>query len=320
MAVVRDKFEAGNDGNVLSASNSDVDFTVVTGGTLNIDTAIAFSGTRAVLSIANSTSGGSYWVRNITSATTLGADMYIRWQTLPSAEITIMVYMTSASAQAIRLNVTSTGQLRLHDAAAGGGATLWTSTATMTTNTWYRISLFATQNATTGTVRAAYFVGTSGTAADDSTLLTGRNTGSGPYVAVRWGIKSSTSTATATAHIDDYAYDPAATDLLPVEATSPVLPNPPYTTAHYVYLDLTGTTYGVGPIEFSATPSSVNGFPVIDMATGLLLPVNSDGSITAYTVTATDTGAGNSTDDMPFNAQLPADVIESVIWSGSAWV
>lgn len=314
MAVVRDKFTAGNDGNTLSTANSDADSVVATGGTNVIDVDEVYSISRSVLSTATSTSGGVYWTRTINSTTTLGADMYIRFTSLPSGECTIILYM-SGSTQCIRLNLTSTGQLRIRDAAAGGGANIWTSTATMSTGTWYRISVFATQHASTGTVRAAFYTGGGTTPLDDSTLLTGRNTGVGAYGQIRWGTKASTSTTSYTANIDDYAYDEAASGLLPVEAVSPVLPSDPQTVSYYVFLDLSATTFGTGPVEFSATPST----NVVDTPTGLYLPVNADGSVTSYTVTATDTGAGNATDDMPFSAQLPTDIIESMIWDGSAW-
>jgi hypothetical protein len=316
MAAIRDKFTAGNDGNALSASNSDADTVVVTGGTLAIDTAVVYSPTRSVLATATSTSGGAYWTRNINATSALATDMYIRYTTLPSAEMAVTHYM-STTTQSVRLNILDTGQVRLRDGAAGGGANIWTSTASMTTGTWYRISMYATQNATTGTVRVAFYAGGSGTALDDSTLLTGRNTGASPYTAVRWGVKTSTGTTTAVANIDDYAYDDAATGLLPVESVDPVIQQPPYLTQYYVFVDLSGSTAGTGPIEYSAIPSA----GVLDDADGLYLPVNADGSATNYTLTATDTGAaGSPTDSIPYTAQLPADIIETVKWSGSAWV
>jgi hypothetical protein len=97
---------------------------------------------------------------------------------------------------------------------------LWTSTAALALNTWYRVSLFATQNATTGTVRTTLYTGNAVSTTDDSTLLTAQNTGSTAYDSFRIGTKTSTSTATVTAYIDYYGYDPAATDVLPAASQS----------------------------------------------------------------------------------------------------
>ncbi len=311
MAAVRDKFTAGNDGNALSAANSDADTVVVTGGTVNIDTAIVWSASRSVLGTSTSTSGGAYWTRNITPTSALSTDFYIRWVTLPSADIAIMVWMMGTT-QAMRLNVTPTGQLRLRDAGTSGGASIYLSTATMATGTWYRVVLYATQNATTGTTRVAFYNASTKALIEDSTLLTGRNTGASPYDSARWGIKATTSTSTATANIDDYAFDVSATGLMPFESTNPILPSNPQTYSYYEFLDLSATVFTTGPLVFSAVPST----GVVATSTGLYLPVAADGSATNYTIIADDNGAQDS---MPFTAQLPADIIETVRWSGSAW-
>jgi len=317
MAAIRDKFTAGNDGNALSAANSDVDTVIVTGGSLAIDVGVVYSPTRSVLATATSTSGGAYWTRTVTTTSTLAADFYIYWVTLPSAEMSCTHYM-STTTQSVRLNVTGSnetpGKLRLRDGQAGGGANIWTSTAAMTTGVWYRVSLFATQHASTGTARAAFYTGAGTTAVDDSTLLTGRNTGPTPYTQVRWGIKTSTGTATGQANIDDYAFDDAATGLIPVESVDPILPTSP-PSSFFVFVDLSATTFGTGPMAYSAVPAT-NTLPA---STGIYLPVQADGSATNYTITGTDTGS-SAFDSIPFTAQLPADIIETVKWSGAAWV
>jgi hypothetical protein len=315
MAIVRDTFTAGSNGNTLATTNTDADFVSLTGGTGVISTAQAFSATRSALLTGTVTSGSLYLQRTIASTTTIGSDMYMYWTALPSAEVAIW-WSGTGTTRSVTLNVSATGQLVIRDAGGAGGAAQWTSTATMTTGTWYRVSVYATQHASTGTVRAAFYSGTSSTALADSTLLTGKNTGAAAYNTLRWGNKGSTSTATSTVYIDDYAYDTAATGLLPpdVSSAAPVLPPDPQNTSPFVFIDLSATTFDTGPITFSASPST----GVIVRSDGLLLPVNPDGSVTSYTITATD-GSG-LTDSMVYNASLPADVIETVIWSGSAWV
>lgn len=220
MAVTRWGFELGANGDTLGSTNASADSIVATGGTAVISTTQKFEGTRAALFTGTSTSGGVYLQKNLGTATTqLGMDAFIYLTALPSAE-TSFLWMGASGTRGCSVSITTTGALTIHDGTASGGAVLWTSTATLALNTWYRVSLFATQNASTGTIRATLYTGNTGTTTDDSTLLTGRNTGSSAYDNIRIGAKASTGTATITAYIDAYAFDPAATDVLPIAAQS----------------------------------------------------------------------------------------------------
>jgi hypothetical protein len=211
MSVTRWGFESGSAGDNLTGGNSGSDFPVVTGGTATIETAQAAHGTRSALFTATSTSGGCYISKAITATDVLGADVYMRITALPSADVGILWFGTG-TVQRLNLELTTTGALRIRDDAI---TNIWTSSTTMSLNTWYRISLYATRDPSTGTVRAAYYALDSTTAIADSGLLTGRNTGAASYDSIRIGTKTSTATVTMTAYVDDWGYDPAATGLLP---------------------------------------------------------------------------------------------------------
>lgn len=213
MAVTRWGFELGANNDALGSTNANADSIVSTGGTAVISTTQKFENTRSALMTGTSTSGGVYLQKGITTTAQLAIDAFIYVTALPSAE-TSFLWMGSGTTRECSVSIGTTGALIIRDGSSSGGVALWTSTATMAVNTWYRVSLFATQNASTGTVRATLYTGNAASTTDDSTLLTAQNTGSANYDTIRIGVKASTSTNTVTAYIDYYGYDPAATDVL----------------------------------------------------------------------------------------------------------
>lgn len=214
--VVREKFTTGADGDAITAGNTNATSVVLTGGTAVIDEDVVYSATRSVLGDSTSTSGGVYWALSIPQTDVFASDMYVYLNALPNAEQAVISWL-NAGTRMLSLNITTTGQIRIRDAGGGGGTNIYTSTATMSTGVWYRVSMYGTQHASTGTVRAAFFASNTSTALDDSTLLTGRNTGASPYNSIRWGVKAGTGTTTMNANLDDYAYDRGASDLIAPE-------------------------------------------------------------------------------------------------------
>lgn len=220
MALVRWSFESGVNGDTLTASNAGADSVILTGGTATISTAQAVDGTRSALMNGTSTSGALYLSKTLTSTTQLGADTFLYVTTLPSVE-TNVIWIGNGTTRQFSLALATDGKIRIRDGAGGGGANIWTSTASLSTNAWYRISIYATQDAANGTIRAAFYSGTSSTPQEDSTLLTARNTGSSPYTALRVGPKASTGTTVVAGYFDNYGYDTTASGLPPI-ASAPV--------------------------------------------------------------------------------------------------
>jgi hypothetical protein len=211
MALTRWGFESGSNLDNLNATNGGCDSVVVTGGTAQISTTQAAHGTRSAHMVGTSTSGADYFQKNITATDVLGADVYLRIVTLPSTD-TGIIWFGDLTSQRLHLELLTTGALRIRDDA---NANQWTSGTTLSLNTWYRVSLYATRDASAGTVRAAYYALDNTTPITDSGLLTAKNTGSTSYNVIRIGSKTSTGTTTADFYMDDWAYDPAATGLLP---------------------------------------------------------------------------------------------------------
>lgn len=325
MAITVLDFESGANGDSITSNPGNSGFTshVTTGGTLQISTGgTPPSGTRCMLSTGTSANGGVYGSKAITATATLAYDFDFKIDTLPSAEAYFFwVGHTSISTRAFAIAMATDGKIRVRDSANAakwaGAAT--TSTTTLATNTWYRISVFATQNATTGSFRVVIYAANGTTVIEDTTLQSNINTGSANFDGFRAGIKTSTGTGTGAFRYDRIRYDETASAILAAPtAVPPVLPGS-WTNQYYEYLDLSATTSDVGPIVFSASPSTN---VVGDGEDGIFLPVNDDGTVTAYTITVTDTGNG-ATDTMSYDASLQgvgSDIIETVVWDGSVWV
>lgn len=317
MSIERWGFESGNNGDALNATNGGADTIVNSGGTATISTAQAAHGTRSALFTATSTSGALYLSKAVTATTTLGVDAYIYLTSAPDVETTFL-WAGAGSTREISLAMAATRQIRIRDGGGAGGASIWTSTAAVPLNTWIRISLVSSQSATAGTVRAAFYAADSTTATEDSTLLTSRNTGANPYTNVRIGAKTSTGTNQCVVYFDDWAYDTEAVALLPPYGSTPPTLGTPSLNYNMAYIDMSGTTFTVGPGSFSATPSS----GTHSTASGVIVPRDLDGDPTVYVVTATDLGTGATA-----NTNVTVDGIspfikgqsESVVWDGSAW-
>ncbi|MGB4759576.1 MAG: hypothetical protein WBP26_05990 [Candidatus Saccharimonadales bacterium] len=318
MSVQRWNFESGNNGDTVNATNGGADSIQNTGGTATISTAQAAHGTRSALFTATATSGTLYLSKAVTATTNLGLDAYIYVTATPDAEATLL-WLGAGSTRQVSLAMTTSRQIRIRDAGGAGGTSLWVSTATIPLNTWVRISIVASQSSTTGTVRAAFYTGDSTTATEDSTLLTGRNTGANPYSNVRVGLKTSTGTVQCTAYLDDWAYDIEAVALLPPYGATPPTLGTPSVSYDMAYIDMSGTTFTIGPGIFSATPSS----GTHAASGGVIVPRDPDGDTITYVITATDSNTGASA-----NVNVNVDGVtpfirgqsESVVWNGTDWI
>ncbi len=213
MSTISWDFESGLNGDALTTTNASADAINISAGTGAISTSQAFSGTRSAHMTANSTNGLLCFTKNITS-TAAQVDFYVYWVTLPSAEITLVRMLDASTGTCWNLNCNGLGRLRLYDAT---GTSQWiaTSLQQMATAKWYHVTVFATQNATAGTMRATAIDTTNSSIIADSTLLTNQNTGANPYNSFRLGLKSGTSTATGELYLDLYGYDPVLLQPLP---------------------------------------------------------------------------------------------------------
>lgn len=222
MTLTRWGFESGANNDTVTAANAGADAAVVTSGSAVISTSRAIEGTRSALMTAAATSGTTYITKNITATSQLGLDVFVNITALPSAESPILWIGGTGSARMFSVAIATDGKVRLRDGGTSGGANAWTSASSLSLNTWYRVSVYATQDAASGTIRVAYFAGNATTPVEDSTLMTAKNTGASQYITFRIGPKTSTGTSTMTAYFDNYGYDTEATNLLPVSGAAPV--------------------------------------------------------------------------------------------------
>lgn len=169
MTDLRNTFEGGTDGVTLTVGNS--------GGT----SGDAFTGVNAWV-YTNAQSRDLMAVRVLNPGTTL---YVVRWASVGTpAALRAYLYLTSlptadvdvlhlGDAVSTSFKVNSGGKARL---TASG--TQWTATANFPINQWVRVELFATAstNSVDGTAKAAYYLGDSTTAVEESSLLTGLNT------------------------------------------------------------------------------------------------------------------------------------------------
>lgn len=317
MSVQRWGFESGNNGDALNATNSSSDTVINSGGTAVISTAQSAHGTRSALFTGTSTSGALYLSKAVTATATIGVDAYIYMTSAPDAETTFL-WVGASTTREISLAVATTRQIRIRDGGGAGGTSIWTSTAAIPLNTWIRISLVSSQGASNGTVRAAFYTGDSTTPVEDSTLLTSRNTGASPYTVVRVGVKTSTGTNQCVSYFDDWAYDTEAVALLPPYGSVPPTLGTASVDYTMAYIDMSGTTFTVGPGAYSATPST----GTHSTSSGIIVPRDTNGNTITYVVTATDLGSGASAStNVAVNGVSPfvQGQSESVVWNGSSW-
>jgi hypothetical protein len=310
--VVREKVTTGNDADTITAGNTGSSSVVQTGGSAEIDTAVVYSATRAILGNATVTSGAVYWELIIPQVDSGAFDFYIRINTMPSAEIGVLSIL-NASTRMLSVNVCSgadAGKIRVRDAGGAGGLNLYTSTAAMSTGVWYRVSIYATQHVTAGTVRVAFFTGNGSTPLDDSTLLTGKATGASPYNRLRWGPKTGTGTATFNAAFDDWAYDLGATDLIAPEVTNvDYVKNP----ADSVGITDTGLDQVVDFVWTSADPVGITDVAAraatIDRAPTDPVGITDSRAITADRTPSDPVGITDSAARLSTSDRAPADPV-----------
>jgi len=318
MAVVRWGFESGNNGDALDSINSTGDTIIATAGTATISTAQKMHGTRSALFTGSSANGTLYFTKGLTATSQLGVDAYIYVTSAPTSEVGF-IWIGDGTTRQVHLAITNTMLLRIRDGGGSGGASVWTSGSAIPLNTWVRISILCTPGTTTGTVRAAFYLGDSTTAQVDSGVLTNQNTGANPYTMLRIGVKPSTTTVATTAYMDDWGYDISATALLPPYGAAQPTIGTPVIDYQMAYIDMSATTFPVGPGEFSAVPSTGT-FPT---PTGILVPRDDGGAVINYTITATDTASGaNASIGVAVDGQTPfiRGQSESMVWNGSNWV
>jgi hypothetical protein len=110
-----------------------------------------------------------------TGGTAFATRMYARYTGLPSAETSIIQLRTPADANLVAVNLSTTGQLIIKNAAGTG---FGTSTATLGTGQWWRVEFYGSGlNGSAGNLTVAFFDGHSTTAIEAVNTTTAVTTG-----------------------------------------------------------------------------------------------------------------------------------------------
>lgn len=200
MTLLTNTFEGGTNTTALTVAN--------TGGTSgnafdSVVSAPVFDNTRAMHGsfsmqcVSGATANYVLW--NV-SSTDIALRCYVYITAAPTADYTLMRVNGSAGANAMTLNLLSTGKLRLIQS---GNGTLATGTVNFPTNQWVRVELRTTQSATAANVSAAMYTGDGPTTLETIGSTTG-NSGTVAFTAVRFG-------KNATTGLDAQWFDDCAT-------------------------------------------------------------------------------------------------------------
>lgn len=322
MAVREANFEGQTPGTVIGIGNSsafgDDPFTAVTVNAMTL----AYGAT-AMHGSGGAAFGVGTGVDNATlrygafSNARASMRVYLRLRNYPTNEFQFC-HMQNTSTTITGLNITPTGTIKV---VAPGSTLVYTSSAAMSLNTWYRLEFFTTVSATAGQIRFAGYTGDattalSGMAYDSGTAF---NTGTTLLDRVEVG-KITTSAVTGAFDIDDYAVsDGTAAFLGPYANVAPTV-RAVVTTGSAV-IDCTGTTPGTpgDTITYSISPAISPG--TSQPARGIFLVPQMASAVT-YTVTASESNgqSKNLTVIVPGNGGTTPSGSTPKTYTNGQWV
>ena len=195
---VHNTAEGGTSGTALTAANSGGAsgnaLTVVTkgsGAALNYSTAAAAHGSLGyALTGTSGTATLMGW--NGYSAPSMAIRFYYNpGPTLPN-QVLRLADIRNSTATAARVELSASNQIFIQNAA---GATVTTFSHALQANTWYRVELTISVSASTATIKAAYYLGTSTTPVDTAYSTTTGNTGTANITQVSIGSAASATWA-----------------------------------------------------------------------------------------------------------------------------
>lgn len=202
MTIFKNSFEGGAAGaSVGTAPGGGTPFTA-SDSTIVYTTDAAHGSFGATYNGASTSTGAVRWA--LSNESTVKLVIYKKLPSLPTVDYDLarLTYTGDATAAYARIN--SLGQLRL---ITTGGVNAWTASTAITAGSRYRYELYVTAgtSTTTGSARLLAYVGDSTTAAFDSGLITGTNTGGGAaFINARFG-KLASGSYTGTDAFDDVA-------------------------------------------------------------------------------------------------------------------
>jgi hypothetical protein len=210
---VSNSAEGGTSGTAVSVANS--------GGASGNAFTVVSKGTGAVLTFSSTAAAHGSLGYSVTGAS--GTATFVGWNgysvpsmairfyynpgtTLPN-QVIRLADVRNASATAARVELSASNQIFIQNAA---GTTVTTFAHPLQANTWYRVELTLSVSASTATIKAAYYLGSSTTPVDPAYSTVTGNTGTANITAVSIGSAAS-ATWTGTSWFDDLAAESQST-------------------------------------------------------------------------------------------------------------
>lgn len=185
------------------------------GSTMVYDNTRAMHGTQSLL-ITPSSTGQARFDYSASSATAMAAKAYVYLTAAPTADTYLVSLLNTAAGRVLSFSIGSSGRLRIFDG-SGGGTAVWTAAATMPLNQWVRLELYGVVGgtATTGTVKAAAYLGDATTPIETVYLANGTgNMGTTALRGAAFGKYQASSPYATAFWMDDVAVNDAATDFI----------------------------------------------------------------------------------------------------------
>lgn len=238
---------------------------------------------------------------------------YIRLRAYPTNEFQVLHYRNGTSTTVSGVNITPTGTIKV---VGDAQALLYTSTAALSLNTWYRFEYASLISATAGQIKFSAYVGDNTSALAGATYDSGTalNTGTLTINAVDLG-KITSSAVTGAFDLDDYAVNDGATAFIGPFAQLAPTPKAVVTTGSAV-IDCTGSTVGQtgDTLTFSIAPSTGTSQP----ARGIFIVPQGSSAVT-YTVTVAESNGQSKTVTAVVPAQSTSTDSVPKVFKGGQW-
>lgn len=237
--------------------------------TITFDNATTYKGGMAYRFAGTTATALSYCRADIAASRQVAARFYFRIPSAITGDIQILSMHKTDLTKYWALNLTSGSVLRIMNAASS--TVVWTSSGTVSVDTWYRAEILVDNSGgtTLGTCTLNVYAGDEATAvANLSTTLTAQNFGGNNVETVVVG-RYGTNSATYTLYLDDVAIADSSTTLLGPSSGTPVYPDATHSNAgswtavggatlHAVLADGSDSTY----CESTDNPQTPNKFRV----------------------------------------------------------
>ncbi len=212
---------------LLSGSASEHFFDSITEGGITYSNAQAAHGNLSLkIDTTSGTETTAYW--KLLSTSSLAFRTYGYFTSLPAeatefANIIADPYVNFKAAA--RFALLPDGRVRVHQHVDTVPGIIWTSTATISLNTWYRFELYASLGATeaSGTIQAAYYL-LDDTTAIESFFTSSAYLGLANFGACRFG-KINTNGWVTTLYVDDIAVQQQASGFIGPYSSPPSVPS-----------------------------------------------------------------------------------------------